>query len=124
MCASASILKVEEWLLAAWPKAIDLLAWILWNVALGLFLIGCEAFLFQVALWLRRGTWIPITFTDFLPSSFPLWIAQHNDWFGIWKAMTFVLSCSAWWVLIVLAVPVYFAAAALLTPPPDSSSQV
>lgn len=128
--ASSSVLvRIEERLLLAWGKTLDLLGWVLWNVAVGLFLLGCTVLLFQAARWLRHGVWMPIFFTDVLPASFPLSIAQPND--GVWKVGTFVLSCSVWWVLIVLAVPVfssslvayYFAARAMPEHPSDSTGK-
>jgi hypothetical protein len=123
MNASSAVVRIEERLLSAWAKTLDLLAWILWNVTVGLFLMGCALVLFQAALWLRRGAWIPITFKDFLPASFHPWIAQPNDWLGVWKVVTFVSSCSAWWVFMVLAVVFYFAAAAMPAPLADSTTR-
>jgi hypothetical protein len=82
-------------------KALDSLAKgliftipVIWAAGLGLLA-------YQGVSWLKHGTWKSITILDavkeFLPGN--LRIDQPTDWLGV---TTFILSLSAWWVLMLL----------------------
>ena len=85
-------------------KALDSLAKgliytlpVIWAAGLGLLA-------YQGVSWLTHGTWKSITildvFKDFLPAN--LRIDQPTEWLGLWQVTKFILSLSAWWVLMLL----------------------
>ena len=96
--------KINErgWRVVA--KALDSLAKgliyaipVIWAAGLGLLA-------YQGVSWLKHGTWKSITildaFNEFLPGN--LRIDQPTDSLGLWQVTKFILSSSAWWVLMLL----------------------
>jgi hypothetical protein len=90
-------------------KTMNGLAMVCAMVAVALVVLGVALLAGQVIDWLKVGTWRPTTVFDaskrLMPNKVRIWIDQPDDWIGLWKILNGVLSWSAWWVSIVLAVP-------------------
>jgi hypothetical protein len=85
-------------------KALDSLAKGLIYAIPVIWAAGLSLLAYQGVAWLKHGTWKSITILDavkeFLPGN--LRIDQPTDWLGLWQVTTFILSSSAWWVLMLL----------------------
>jgi hypothetical protein len=131
--------KINErgWRVVA--KTLDTLAKGLIYTILVIWAAGFGLLAYQGVFWLKHGTWKTITvldaFKEFLPGNFLLWIDQPTDWLGLSQVTKFILSSSAWCVLILLgmflAYPLLYlsivisnASDELSPPPPVQSSSL
>jgi hypothetical protein len=87
--------------------AVGLICSFTWVI---LVVFGGLHFVNQVGNWLKNGTWSPTTVFDdlkvkgVLPSKIQAWIEAPDDWIGVWQIVNVVVSWSAWWVYLILAV--------------------
>ena len=86
-------------------KALDSLAKGLIYAIPVIWAAGLSLLVYQGVSWLKHGTWKSITildaFKEFLPGN--LRIDQPTNWLGLWQVTMFILSSSAWWVLMLLS---------------------
>jgi hypothetical protein len=77
-----------------------------------LLFLGFVLLIEQVVIWMRVGTWhSPTVFVEvkgILPANVRLWLAQPDDWYGLWNLMQVVASWSAWWVYILLGMALFY----------------
>src|SRR5690242_9603958 len=82
-----------------------------------LLFLGFVRLIEVVVIWLRVGTWHTTTvsneFKGFLPANVRLWLAQPDDWYGLWSIMQVVMSWSAWWVFIGLGITLLYGSSGL-----------
>lgn len=82
-----------------------------------LLFLGFVLLIEQVVIWMRVGTWhSPTVFVEvkeLLPANVRLWLAQPDDWYGLWKLMQVVASWSAWWVYILLGMALFYVSSTL-----------
>ena len=113
------IARLVAWYWFCATKLLNTVAGVLGLVALILVLIGVLLFIEQIFNWLRVGTWHPATVLDefrgYLPSKVRAWIATPDDWVGLWRIVSVVLTWSAWWMYFILALPFGCSALALAT---------
>lgn len=114
LCERAPVLRfnvsyeVEEWYWLGVVKALDTLGKGLIFSTPVIMVVGFGMLAYQGLFWLTHGIWKPITvfqvLQDVLPLNFLYWfVVQPTDWLGVWKLTGFIMSCSAWWVLIALS---------------------
>jgi hypothetical protein len=105
--------KLAEWYWFFLVKTLDAFGRGLFYAAGGSILGGLCILGYQVMFWLRHGTWEPITILatlhefEFLSDTLLLWIARPTDWVGLSEVVGYALSCSLWWVVMLLAVPLF-----------------